>query len=180
MAASALATPTPESLCVWMPTAHFICLTISAVTRATSPGIVPPLVSHRTTMSTPESCAALSVAIAYRGSSLYPSKKCSASYTTSLPCSLKKRTESPIIARFSSGVVRMTSATCSDHVLPTSVTTGVFALTSMSICGSSLHFVFARRVLPKAATFACLNLRLAASVKKSMSLGFEPGQPPSM
>ena len=39
---------------------------------------------------------------------------------------------------------------------------------------------FARRVLPKAAIFACLNLCFRASVKNSMSFGFEPGQPPSM
>ena len=36
------------------------------------------------------------------------------------------------------------------------------------------------RVEPKAASFACLNLRFFACAKNSMSLGLEPGQPPSM
>ena len=44
---------------------------------------------------------------------------------TNLPWSLRKRTVSPIIARFSSGVVRRTSLTCSSQVLPKIVTTGV-------------------------------------------------------
>ena len=40
--------------------------------------------------------------------------------------------------------------------------------------------VFARRVLPKAASLACLNLSFLASRKNSMSFSLEPGQPPSM
>ena len=36
-----------------------------------------------------------------------------------------------------------------------------------------------RRVDPNAASLACLNVLCFASAKNSMSLGFEPGQPPS-
>ena len=51
----------------------------------TSAGSRPPLVSHRQTTSAPAFSAACHVAIAYSGSSVNPSKLCSASYTTVRP-----------------------------------------------------------------------------------------------
>jgi hypothetical protein len=53
-----------------MPTAHFNVFTISPVMRPTSPGIEPPFVSQRTTMSAPAFSAAIQVASAYSGLSL--------------------------------------------------------------------------------------------------------------
>ena len=84
------------------------------------------------------------------------------------------------MARFSSGVVRRISVTCSIDVLQTSVTTGVPASSKSATCLSSSTLAFARRVLPNAASLACLNFSFFASRKKSMSFSFEPGQPPSM
>ena len=85
-----------------------------------------------------------------------------------------------IIAKFSSSVTPKTSVTCSGHVLPTTVTTGVCASSSWRTCASSSTFTPPRRVMPKAAIWAFFHRRLAASVKKAASFGFDPGHPPSM
>jgi len=82
------------------------------------------------------------------------------------------------MARFSSRVVRRISVTWSFEVLQTRVTTGVAASRRRATWGSFSTAVLARRVLPKAASFACLNLSFLASRKKSMSFSLEPGQPP--
>ena len=98
---------------------------------------------------------------------------------TFFPFFFRNRIVSAIIAKFSFGVVRSTSFTCSSHVLPKRVTTGVLAAMSSLTCGSSLAAVFLRRVEPKAAIWVFLHLRLAACLKNSMSFGLLPGQPPS-
>ena len=64
--------------------------------------------------------------------------------------------------------------------MPTSVRTGISLSRSVLSCGSALAFAPARRVEPKAASFACFSLRFFASAKKAMSRGLEPGKPPSM
>ena len=99
---------------------------------------------------------------------------------TVLPWSFKKRMVSPIIARFSSGLARNTSVTCNSHVLPTMVTTGVFASRICRINSSFSTATPLRRVMLNAAILAFFHLRRLACAKNSMSLGFEPGQPPSM
>ncbi len=94
---------------------------------------------------------------------------------TSRPWPVRKATESSIIARFSSGVVRRISVTWSSQVLPTRVTTGTPLSRSVRICGSESALVPARRVEPKAASFAWRRPRFLASAKNAMSRGFEPG-----
>ncbi|OPY08168.1 MAG: hypothetical protein A4E67_01046 [Syntrophaceae bacterium PtaB.Bin038] len=64
--------------------------------------------------------------------------------------------------------------------MPKMVTTGVCASSRACTFGHSAQGVWARRVLPKAASRAFLNRTFRASSKKRMSFGFEPGQPPSM
>ena len=63
-AARALATATPASLWVWMPTLHPTASAAARVAAATCSGIAPPFVSHRQTVSAPASSAARSVRIA--------------------------------------------------------------------------------------------------------------------
>src|SRR5436305_1216204 len=94
---------------------------------------------------------------------------------TNLPCDLRKRTVSPIIARFSSSVVCSTSRTWSGDVLPKIVTTGVAAAISSWTCSSAATATSLRRVDPNAARRAFLNVRCFASAKNSMSLGLHPG-----
>jgi len=72
------------------------------------------------------------------------------------------------------------SRTWKSQLLPKIVTVGVWASSSACTLGHSQGAVWARRVLPKAASLAFLNFTRRASSKKRMSLGFEPGQPPSM
>ncbi len=84
------------------------------------------------------------------------------------------------MSRFSAGVAPRTSVTWSSQLLPKIVTTGVSAATSSCRLGS-LSGRFERwRVEPKAASRAVVQLSFRAAAKNSMSLGFEPGQPPSM
>ena len=84
------------------------------------------------------------------------------------------------MSRFSAGVAPSTSTTWSSQLLPKIVTTGVSAATSSRRLGSSPG-PFARwRVEPNAASRAVVQRCLRAAAKNSMSLGFEPGQPPSM
>ena len=64
--------------------------------------------------------------------------------------------------------------------LPKIVATGVRASTSARRLGSASAEMPARRVAPKAATRACLSGTSTMRRKNRMSLGFEPGQPPSM
>ena len=63
---------------------------------------------------------------------------------------------------------------------PKIVTTGVSAATSSRRFGSSPGLLERWRVLPNAASFACSQRVVRAAAKNSMSLGLEPGQPPSM
>jgi hypothetical protein len=70
--------------------------------------------------------------------------------------------------------------TWSSHDLPKIVTTGVSAATSSRRLGSSPGAFERWRVEPKAASFAVSQRIVRAAAKNSMSLGFEPGQPPSM
>ena len=74
-------------------------------------GSIPPLVTQSTTVSAPASQAVRSTDRAYSVSSEYPSKKCSASKITRLPALFKNATESRIMERFSSFVVRSTRST---------------------------------------------------------------------
>ena len=84
------------------------------------------------------------------------------------------------MSRFSAGVAPSTSTTCSSQLLPKIVTTGVSAATSSRRLGSSSGRLERWRVLPNAASFACCQRSFRAAAKNSMSLGLEPGQPPSM
>jgi len=68
--AMALATPTPQSLCVWMPMGALSLLRARAVMRAISPGRQPPFVSQSTMQLAPAVSAACHVASAYSGSFL--------------------------------------------------------------------------------------------------------------
>ena len=63
-------------------------------------------------------------------------------------------TESPIIARFSSVVVRSTSTTWRSHALPTSVMIGAIESSSVRSCRSSCGRMPGRRVAPNAARVA--------------------------
>ena len=63
---------------------------------------------------------------------------------------------------------------------PTIVTAGVSASRSSRTWGSSSTASLPRRVAPKAVIFACFHFRFFASLKNSVSFGFEPGNPPSM
>ena len=78
-AASELATARSQSLCVWMPSGTSTAAAASLVSAATSSGMLPPLVSHITTIIAPPSTAAWIVLRAYSGFAFQPSKKCSAS-----------------------------------------------------------------------------------------------------
>ena len=73
-----------------------------------------------------------------------------------------------------------TSSTWSVQDLPKMVTTGVSARTSSMRKGSSAARLFLWRVEPNAASLALVQVIFLAAAKNSMSLGLEPGQPPSM
>ena len=62
-----------------------------------------------------------------------------------------------MMRRFSSSVVRSTSVTCSVHVLPTTVQTGVCASSSALMLASSSGLPPTRQVDPKAAILACCH-----------------------
>ena len=84
------------------------------------------------------------------------------------------------MSRFSAGLALSTSTTWSSQLLPKIVTTGVSAATSSRRLGSSPGLFERCRVEPKAASLARSQRIERAAAKNSMSLGFEPGQPPSM
>ncbi len=84
------------------------------------------------------------------------------------------------MSRFSAGVAPRTSVTWSSQLLPKIVTTGVSAATSSRRFGSSPGRLARWRVEPKAASRAVVQRCFFAAAKKSMSLGLDPGQPPSM
>ena len=84
------------------------------------------------------------------------------------------------MSRFSAGVAPRTSVTWSSQLLPKMVTTGVSAATSSRRLGSSSGRFERWRVDPKAARRALTQVIVRAAAKNSMSLGLEPGQPPSM
>jgi len=87
---------------------------------------------------------------------------------------------SPIMARFSGSVVSSASVTWKSHDLPTIVATGAPASMSDCMLASPLALTPARRVMEKAQSLACLRETSCMRRKKRKSLGFEPGQPPSM
>jgi hypothetical protein len=97
-----------------------------------------------------------------------------------LPDSLQKRTESPIIARFSSRETFVTTSRWSPHVFPTRVTTGAKHPVSAARPGSSAASRSRRRVIPNAAIVACSSGTVARSSKSSRSFGFESGNPASI
>ena len=78
-----LATASSQSLWQWIPSGTFNSALARATAAPISPGNPPPLVSHRTIQSAPPSLAASRHSIANSGLLRYPSKKCSASKTTS-------------------------------------------------------------------------------------------------
>ena len=84
------------------------------------------------------------------------------------------------MSRFCCGVAPRTSVTWSSQLLPKIVTTGVSAATSSRRLGSFSGALSLWRVDPKAASLAVCQRCLRAAAKNSMSLGLEPGQPPSM
>ena len=108
-AASELATARSQSLWQWMPTGTGRPATAAAVIWATSSVMLPPLVSQSATSRAPASAAVCTARNAYWRSCFQPSKKCSASKITSRPARTRYATLSPIMARFSSSVVRSTS-----------------------------------------------------------------------
>src|SRR5690349_21203452 len=126
---SELATASSQSLWVWMPTRAGLCASASAARTAATPlltwsGRLPPLVSHSTTHDAPARAAARHASTAYSESRAKPSKKCSASKTSSLPAATPNATDSSIMARCSPFVVPRTLATCQVSLLPTRVHTG--------------------------------------------------------
>jgi hypothetical protein len=112
-------------------------LTTRATTALSSVGSVPPLVSQRTSVVAPAPAAARRTASAWSGSSLKPSKKCSASRITSLPASARYATVSLTDSTFSSGVVLRTFSTCSFQLLATMQATGA-ARAGRSVTGRVL------------------------------------------
>ena len=84
------------------------------------------------------------------------------------------------MATFSSSVVPSAEVTWKSHALPKMVTTGGPASTSAWRLPSSCGRTPGRRVAPKALIFAVLNTASCTRLKKRRSLGFDPGQPPSM
>ena len=158
-----------------MPNGTFTLLATLPVIFSTSCGRQPPLVSQRTIVSTPEFCAAFNTFNEYLEFFLCPSKKCSASRITSLPFDFKYSTDSDTIFRFSSKDTLRTSVTWKSQPLATIVTTGISVKSSAFIPGSSDAFLFARFVLPNAATFAFFNEFFLISLKKFLSLGLDNG-----
>ena len=143
--------------------------------------IMPPFVSQRTTPSAPARAAVFRHCSAYSLSDAKPSKKCSASKKTVRPLLLRKRTESAIIARFSSSVVSRTSRDL--PVVRLADDRDDRRLRVDAAPAGSASFARrppARRVEPKAASRAFRSLSSPARAKNSASFGFEPGQPPSM
>ena len=84
------------------------------------------------------------------------------------------------MSRFSAGLAPSTSTTWRSQLLPKIVTTGVSAATSAWRFGSASGRFDRWRVEPNAASRAVCQVIVLAAAKKSTSLGFEPGQPPSM
>ncbi len=149
-------------------------------TLVTKPGREPPLVSHSTSQSAPAETAASRTAIAYSGLFAYPSKKCSASKTTSRPLALRNDTLSLTSSRFSSSDIFSALITWKSQLLPNIATHSAPDPRMVLRLESSAAVVPARRVLPKAVSLACSSFSAEAASKNAASLGFEPGQPPSM
>ena len=85
---SVLATASSQSLWVWIPTLAELPISRSAPRIASTPaliadGMLPPLVSQRTTQDAPARAAERQTSVAYSASRAKPSKKCSASKITS-------------------------------------------------------------------------------------------------
>ena len=144
-------------------------------------GIVPPFVSQSTTCDAPARAAATATATAKEAFALCPSKKCSQSTMTSLPCFRKNATDSVTIARFSSASTPRTFSHCSSHALATTQTHGAGHSTS-ALRPSSFSAATPRlRVMPNAASVTFLASARSASPlenqrwKNSTSLGLEPG-----
>ena len=82
--------------------------------------------------------------------------------------------------RFSSGSTCVTFSRWSDHVLPTSVQTGVKPSASSRRPGSESAVESRCRVAPKAATSAVSKVSRASSSNSSSSLGLDAGKPASI
>ena len=86
-----------------------------------------------------------------------------------------------MMRRFSSSVVRSTSVTCSVQVLPTTVQTGAPELDQRPdvgvVLGAAAHPAGGAEGGDGARSSRAAS---RARAKNSASLGFEPGQPPSM
>src|SRR5690606_36410284 len=96
-------------------------------------------------------------------------------------CFFRYATDSRIMRRFSSSVVRSTSVTCKSQLLPKMVMTGAPDSVNGLRRGSVSGLPFGLHVLPKAAIFACFHFIARARRKNSTSLGLVGlGQPPSM
>ena len=175
------ATPHPVSSWVCMPNAVFGIRSRTVLTASlTSNGSDPPFVSHSTTRSAPASAAARRHSSAYFSSSRYPSKKCSASKMTRLPCATRCAIDSPIIARFSARVTFSTVSACAAELLPTSVTTGTNDSASTrnpSSCAASFP---RRRVIPNATISAFCSRSCSSSSNSSSSFGLDAGNPASI
>ena len=157
----------------------------AARTRSsTSHGSVPPLVSHRTTTSAPPRAAASQrrervagvVARSRRRSARRRRSRAGRARAGRRRCPRSSR-------RFSSSVVRRTSCDVQrPSVLPKIVHTGVPDVEQRGErWRRPRRRLPARRVEPNAASVACVHVDGRARARSSStSLGFEPGQPPSM
>ena len=131
--------------------------------------------------SAPASAATRTTSSAYARLLRYPSKKCSASRNTRCPSAIKWLTESRIISRFSSRDVLSAKSTWRSKAFATKVTAGAPESRSAPSNTSSAAFTFGRRVAPKATKVAFFKTNsFLARAKNSVSLGFAPGQPPSI
>ena len=173
-----LATAQPLSLWAWMPTAPGAPPRPRRRRRRRTAAGGPVGVAQATTAA-PASAAAVAHRSAYSGSSRQPSKKCSASRKTACPAPSRKRTESSTMRRFSSRLTRSTLVTCRSQVLPTMATVAV------KISASTRR---SRRPRPRVLAPGRAEgdeIRVAEPLarmrpKNSMSLGLDPGKPPSM
>ena len=159
------ATAQSESLWQWIARAvpSGSPLASSWVMSPRSYGSVAPLVSQSAMQDAPASRAVFRTSRTYPASSLYPSKRCSASKKTSFPAFRRNSTEPRIILRFSSGEIPRTSRTCLRDAFPTSATTGAQHSARVLSPWESPGSAPGRCVLPKATSFAFLKVTFASS-----------------
>ena len=179
IAAKLQATAVPESLWQWIPngTPGMLSLT-SFIILVISCGRVPPLVSQRTTHFAPASKAERTHSNANFLLFLKPSKKCSQSNSACLPLLLISLIDSLIMSIFSSRVIFSALLTWKSHVFPTRHTESDFPLRTAFKPGSLAALVFGLLVIPNATKFETFNF--GGEPNNLSSVGFAPGQPPSM